>query len=205
VDLKNAQDWRKKIRRGSQELGVYVGKAAASVWLYDGMNDFEQAQTTFLLALKYYQQLRNKSSCSPENIKHLSATGFRGISVWACRQKWNISYKNLGVAYFTLHEWEAYRAKGDHDAAIKTSEDAVIKFPTKSSLWTQLSKVYEAKGDHDAAIKTLEDAVVKLPAESLLWEQLSKAYEAKGDHDADDQDVGGRYQVPKRIVVMKAS
>lgn len=60
---------------------------------------------------------------------------------------------------------KAYEAKGDHDAALKTLEGTVVKFP-ESSLWELLSKAYEAKGDYDAALKTLEGAVVKFPIES---------------------------------------
>jgi hypothetical protein len=37
-------------------LGEYLGKAAATIWLYDELGDFEEVATCFALSLKYYQR-----------------------------------------------------------------------------------------------------------------------------------------------------
>ena len=71
----------------------------------------------------------------------------------------------------------------NHDAAIKTLETAIDKFPTEWELWDRLRGTYKANGDHDAAIKTFEAAVDKFPMELGLWDQLSDAYKLKSDHD----------------------
>ena len=101
----------------------------------------------------------------------------------------------------------AYNAKCDHDAAIKTLEAAVDKFPTESELWNGLSDVYKEKSYYDTAIKTLEAAVDKFPRRN----GLSDAYKAKGDHDTAIKTlealiaVGRRRQVSDGMAVMDSA
>ena len=163
-------EWSDAIRCGDQQLGEFIGKASANVWLYDDLDNFDEVQTTFLLALKYYRQRRNKSSRNSEKITDLSATGFRDISIWAGGQKRHIKNGSLGVAYFTLHEWEA---------CIQCFRKEVNSNPDEFTLWRHFGEAYEAKGDHDAAIKTFEAAVDKFPTEWRLWDRLSDAYKRR--------------------------
>ena len=106
MDLTNAREWSDAIRCGDLQLGESIGKASANVWLYDDIDDFNEVQTAFLLALKYYRKRRNRSSSNIEKLTHLSATGFRDISLWAGEQQRHIKNGSLGVAQFTLHEME---------------------------------------------------------------------------------------------------
>ena len=71
------------------------------------------------------------------------------------------------------------KAKGDYDAAIKTFETAVDKFPTKSWPWSLLGDALKAKGDYDGAIKTFQTAVDKFPMDSWLWKALGETYYVK--------------------------
>src|SRR5216117_3190114 len=104
MDVKEVQQWSQAIRRDPELLNEYIGKAAANVWLYEDMEMFDEACVAFVLALKYYQQ---RNSCNNEKITYLSVTRFKGISDWASKLNRKVNERNLGVAYFTLHEWEA--------------------------------------------------------------------------------------------------
>ena len=138
MDLINAHEWSEAIRHGDQQLGEFIGKASANVWLYDDIPNFNEVQTTFLLALKYYRQWRNQSSCNSEKITDLSATGFRDISIWAGGQKRHIKNGSLGVAHFTLYEWEA---------CIQCFRKEVNSNPDEFTLWSHFGEAYTAKGD----------------------------------------------------------
>ena len=204
--LNEAYQWSQDILEGEQRLGQIIGKAAANVWLYDTITNFGELQTTFLLALKYYWQRENKTSSNTQELERFSATKFRNIADWAgITRNSHVQERNLGVAYFTLRQWEdcircfkmaahsnqrdfpfwiqfgdAYLSNCKPKLAIDIFQTALGKFPNEQ-FWMGLGKAFSAKGDNIDAINAFRAATEKFPQQESFWQSLGDVYKAIDD------------------------
>jgi tetratricopeptide (TPR) repeat protein len=205
-------EWSQAILCEEQRLGVYVGKAATKVWLYndDANANADEIARTFLLGLKYYLIEDKRTLRDFDKIEELSDDQFINMSAWAGKdERRPIQIANLGVAFHALGKWDncieclkqqadakpmqfkfgtllgdAYKVKGNYDAAINMFKVALDKNPTEWWLWNWLWGAYKLKGDYDAAINTFKAALDKNPTEWSLWNRLGDAHNSKGDYNA---------------------
>ena len=93
--------WREQMIKEGRELGEYIGKAAAMLWLYDDTNSFRQTAESFALAWKY-----KKISLPPGSrlMRMFENSGITKFSTWAGKATGDVKPRNLGIAYAILGE-----------------------------------------------------------------------------------------------------
>ena len=107
VELAMLRKWSEAVLHEKQRLGIYVGKAAVNVWLYDNNDNFQEIQTAFALGWKYYHLRENNSLRRFDKIGVLTATKLRDMALWAGNEhRRSTQLSNEGVAFSTLQQWD---------------------------------------------------------------------------------------------------
>jgi tetratricopeptide (TPR) repeat protein len=198
------------------ELVECFGKAAANLWLNEDLT-CDEAQVSFLLALKYFLKRKTRSASNLSEVNDLISTDFEGILAWAGGGgKQRVKKQNLGMAFLTLQQWEscirclddnstevgrdtlkylgvAFMANRDYDGAIRSFKRFVEKDTYSFWLRPGLFEAYEAKGDYDAAIEFFSHCADERSSVGLAY-----AYIGKENYDAAiemlDSLKGGRFE-----------
>lgn len=209
----DAIKWRKSVMQEEGVLGKYVGKAAARVWAKDDLPDFNQTATCFSLGMKYYMKEHYDESILRTPLELHMWFDYRvrnSVSCWAFDD--NNSFpikKNLGVAFFTLRNWErciyywtwpdvnllnssgfkalpylgeAYMATGEYGKALKIFTAAIEENPADSLSWIGLGQVLRINGDFEGAIRAFKLAGEKNPGDAWFHKALGDVYIANGDY-----------------------
>ena len=184
-----------------------LGKAAASIWLHERLDECSILLGCFLLGLKYYWKRANRSQSNLQELKELIDTKFIDISVWvadAVDRVLPIVKRNIGLAFFAVYRWDecircfnsddcksdehfefqeylglAFMAKRDYDKAIAVFEKNIQDGPHL------LLKACRAKEDYDIAVKGFQEYLDRQPLSWEHWDWLCDVYEAQGDYDND--------------------
>lgn len=169
----------------SSILGQIVGKAAVDIWLYEKGLNFKTVQTSFLLALKYYYQRKNRSLNNLEELAKLTATEFNDIIEWADgHRSRSIEKSRLGPAYFITQKWnhciKCFTNGPDADPGFNDFN--------RCEIYKYLGIAYQAIGDYGTALINYRKGIESSWDENSIFdcnivENIVKLYVARGDYD----------------------
>src|SRR6202011_2525803 len=151
----------------TKDLGEYVGKGAAEIWLSEDLdedlNEYNDLIRTFILTLKYYLRREGHGKSKADDIRELIVTQFTGIYKWVGKTRFAGKEMNLGVAFFALHRW---------DECISFFKIVAERGDHPRRLWLILANVYAKKGDLDGMLKMYGRATEKNPYDFMAWRYL---------------------------------
>lgn len=181
-----------------------VGRAAASVWLHERLDECSTLLGCFLLGLKYYWKRAKRSQTNLQELQQLIASNFVDISVWVADggRVLPIVERNIGLAFFAVYRWDecircfnsdgcksdehfefqkylglAFMAKRDYDKAIAVFEKNIEDGPQL------ILTACREKEDYNIAVKIFQEYLDRHPSSWEHWDWLCDVYEAKGDYD----------------------
>ena len=205
-------EWRDiLLDTGSEMVGYAIGRAAGRVWACDDLSDFNQTAAIFLLAMKYFllqEDTKTEPIARERVLQEYVTRNVTSVPGWAGRSD-SVNSKNLGVAYYTLRQWdrcipcfqsktdihaggfrtsrylgEAYLAAQKYDFAIAAFKEATHENPTDSLSWIGLGEAYKSKKDFDGAIEAFRLGREKNPRDPWYWKGLGEAYLVKCDYNS---------------------
>lgn len=208
-----AVKWGLDIVASPWNLGEYVGKTSAELWLYEDLSAF-YVTDMFWLSLKSYCESHGQELNTVNDLQDLSENNFAAIRKWVNQQGRVLQQKGLGVAFGLLSQWRmsvsclkrvmeerenpeewdnwdlwnwlgrAYEGAKQYDDAIDTFNAMKICYPDQPWPALQLGISCVKKRDVGSTISAFEAASF-----APMWEHrfeflyLGEAYAAKGDCD----------------------
>lgn len=203
-ELEAAMAWQLDVLNKPSTLQEAIGKAAARIWLYNDLNSFRAVRRSFTIALRSYWDRDSRSLNSRDELKALTETEFRDISVWAgIDEQRPLKKKNLGLALFIVQKWDecirylsteenttidsfeiseylglAFHASRRYVQAVTTFKKVLGKIPSTRDY---LLEVYMSMRDYEGAISLFETDL-KAPSERVS-SALLEAYNATNNYD----------------------
>ena len=202
IEIEAVIAWRCAVLGNISILQEAVGRAAASIWLHERLDECSTLLGCFLLGLKYYWKRVNRSQSNLQELQELIASKFIEISVWVADggRVLPIVERNIGLAFFAVYRWDecircfnsdgyksdehfefqkylglAFMAKRDYDKAIAVFEKNI------EDGW--LLTACQAKQEYDIAVKIFQEYLNRHPSSWEHWNWLYDVYRAKGDYD----------------------
>ena len=147
--------WRMAILSDPSILGESIGKAAATIWLYESFDRIDAVRLCFLLGLKYYWKRKNRSQSNLNELNELATTDFKDISRWSGNNehRQSVNKNNIGVALFSVLKWD--------DCIRCLDQEGDLSDDYSEFNW-YLGVAFMAKHDYARAIKAFKFALDRL-------------------------------------------
>jgi tetratricopeptide (TPR) repeat protein len=165
--------WREDVLSKKSCLGESIGKAAARIWLREGLDSIISWRGSFSIALRHYwnRETRDKGMTNLGDFEELLQTRFGSIAEWSgVREALPVNQLSRAVAYFGLGRWEDCIQCLGHCNGIQDT-DMGFRYFGRSLL---------AERDYDRAVEVFKE--VKRPIFSDI-DCLRTAYLRRSDID----------------------
>ena len=200
-----SQRWAVLMLDQPWKLEEYVGKAAAELWFYEGM-DGRLPGMMFWISLKHFCKINGRSMDLVEDLQDIAENNFSCIEKWIDQStSRKANPMGLGRAFFNLRLWSnavmwLRRAIDEENARellgisyfeMCDYDSAIVIFENQPTPLTDMDRPFylgfalRAKGDWDRAIAAFERdfrLLQRLPFTIAYW-YLGEMYHTRGDYE----------------------